>query len=141
MKKLSARLSHELIECGNLPVSAEGLVRLRPEIASDVAEAQSMLGAEFEPAQPDDQEDQSANNTHDFLVARFISGPEGTEQQHLFMMEASEGESQGNRIKRWAKRPVSYGSFVQIQKHLRNAWGDVRNLEIERIRLQLKNQP
>ncbi len=141
MKKLSARLSHELIECGNLPVSAEGIVKLRPEIASDVAEAQSMLGAEFEPGQPDDQEEESAKNTHDFLVARFAAGPQGTEQQHLFMMEATDGDSQGDRIKRWAKRPVSYGSFVQIQKHLRNAWGDVRNLEIERIRLQLNNQP
>ncbi len=140
MKKLSARLSNELIECGNLPISAEGLAKLRPDIACDVTEARSMLGAEIKPAQPDNPNNQIADKDYDFLVARFIAGLQETEQQHLFMMEASAGESQGDRIKRWAKRPVSYGSFVQIQKHLRNAWGDVQNLEIERIRLQLNDQ-
>ncbi|WP_050932075.1 hypothetical protein [Aestuariivita boseongensis] len=137
MKMLSARLSNDLIKRGNLPISAEGLVKFRPEIASDVVVAESVLSNEIQ----DDQADGFGVPTNcrddDFLMARFVAGPEGTEHLHLFLMEDPDRENGANGIKRWSKRPVSYGSFIQIRKHLREAWGEVRNLEIERARLQL----
>ena len=137
MKKLSVRLSSDLIQRGNLPISAEGIMRLRPEIASDVAEAQSVLGNEVGYDQTDSFGDPVQSKEDDFLLARFVAGPDRSEHLHLFMMEAPDAENEGDRILRWSKRPVSYGSFVQIRKYLREAWGEVANLEIERAQLQL----
>ncbi len=137
MKKLSARLSSDLIKRGNLPISAEGIARLRPEITRDPMEAQSVLNNEVRHDQSDDFGEPVESSDDDFLVARFIAGSEGTEHQHLFMMKAPDAGSESGGLMRWSKSPVSYGSFVQIQKYLRDAWGQVRNLEIERARLKL----
>ena len=139
MKKLSTRLSNKLIAFGNLPISAEGLVRLQPEIAGNLVEAQSVLRNEVESYRPDNHEDPVDRTVDDFLVARFVAGSERTEQLHLFMMETPHNASHGDRIKRWSKRPVSYGSFVQIRRYLRDVWGEVRNLEVERVYLQLES--
>ena len=137
MKKLSARLSSDVIKRGNLPISAEGIARLRPEITRDPMEAQSVLNNEVRHDQSDDFGEPVESSDEDFLVARFIAGSEGTEHQHLFMMKAPDAGSESGGLMRWSKSPVSYGSFVQIQKYLRDAWGQVRNLEIERARLKL----
>ena len=137
MKKLSARLSQELVKLGNLPISAEGIRKLRPEIASTLEDAETVLRTEIEHGQTEGNPAEIDGRDDDFLIARFVAGSEENTHLHLFMMEAPQSKNQGKGLKRWSKRPVSYGSFVQIQKFLKEAWGEARNLEIERVQLLL----
>ena len=139
MQRLSNRLSRELIECGNLPISEEGLVRLRPDLAHDLENARSLLDDEITDDQPEAAE-QLDGSTEDILLAEFSTEKDGATQSHLFLLDSSDADNTSKRIKRWSKTPVSYGSFVQVRKFLTEAWGEVRNLEIRRVLLHLGHE-
>ncbi len=132
MLKLSDRLTRELTERGNLPISAEGLMRLRPDIACELSAAQSVLANEIEVGAEDFE-----GNQEDLLEARFVAASESAEQRHLFMLAPRGAEGESNRLQRWSKTPVSYGSLVQVKKFLTEAWGGIRGLELQRSRFQL----
>jgi hypothetical protein len=137
MQKLSKRLTHDLLRRGNLPISAEGIVRLRPDIAGEMQTARSVLANEIELEPKLSVECQTEKNEEDILEARFTLASGDAEQRHLFVLEVPEKQSNGNRIKRWSKTPVSYGSFVQIRKFLTEAWGEIPDLEVQRSKVQL----
>ncbi|MDQ2091368.1 hypothetical protein [Marimonas arenosa] len=137
MQNLSERLSRELIRKGNLPISAEGIVRLRPDIAGEMTTAQTVLDDEFELEPQVAVRGQAEKVEEDVLEARFVPASGDVQQQHLFVLEAPETQSDDDRIKRWSKMPVSYGSFVQIKKFLTEAWGEIRDLEVQLSKVQL----
>ena len=136
MEILSDRLTRELMDRGNLPISAEGVVRLRPDIADEFSVAQSLLAVEIED-RSGDGEDVDAGSCEGLLEARFVASTGSTEQRHLFMLASAGAEGEDNRIQRWSKMPVSYGSLVQVKKFLSEAWGDIRGLELQRAQFRL----
>ena len=136
MRQLSDRLTRELVENGNLPISAEGMVRLRPDIAGEMGAARKLLEDEIE-LHPQDVEVRASRDREDLLEARFVPASETAEQHHLFMLETSSSESDVDRIKRWSKMPVSYGSLVQVKRFLTDAWGDILELELQRSEVGL----
>ncbi len=137
MQKLSNRLTRELTERGNLPISADGIVKLRPDLANNFSAAQAILSDEIVRRTSEPVLGKNNVTRNDVLEAKFAAGPAGTSQKHLFMLEEPRKESDGERIKRWSRMPVSYGSFVQVEKFLKQAWGEVRNLELKLARVQL----
>ena len=137
MRKLSGRLTRELIERGNLPISAEGIVRLRPDIAGEVDTAQKLLDDEIE-LRPWDVECQQPQGGECLLEAHFVAMSESAEQHHLFMLEGS--DSDGDRIKRWSKMSVSYGSLVQVTRFLTDAWGEIRELQLQQAKTHMYRQ-
>ncbi|WP_413717999.1 hypothetical protein [Silicimonas sp. MF1-12-2] len=137
MQKLSERLTLDLLRRGNLPISAEGIVRLRPDIAGEMTTAWSVLADEIELEPKSSVGWQTEKDEEDVLEARFTPASGDGQQRHLFVLEVPETRSDGNRIKRWSKTPVSYGSFVQIRKFLTEAWGDIPDLEVQRSKVQL----
>ena len=141
MPRLSDQLSRELIERGNLPVSEKGIVKLRPDLAHDLDAARSLLDDGNKHSQLASGEQQADHDLEDVLLAEFTSEAEGELHGHLFLLETPDGVDQGERLKRWSKSPVSYGSFVQVRKFLKDAWGEVRNLEIRRVRLRPGQKP
>ena len=69
MEILSDRLTRELMERGNLPISAEGVVRLRPDIVDELSAEQSLLAEEIED-RSGDGEDVDAGSCEGLLEAR-----------------------------------------------------------------------
>ena len=123
-------MTRELVENENLPISPDGLVRLRPDLAGDLREAATLLDNEIQRDALDEDGQQVSNRTDGVLEARFVASQGIDEQRHLFLMVPKGTNDNELGIKRWAKMPISYGSFVQIEKLLKEAWGDVRNLEL-----------
>ena len=112
MQLLSDRLSRELVGRGNLPISEEGIVRLRPDIEHEFSAAQSLLANEIERDPSKVESVETSDSRKDLLVAHFFAVVEGVEQYHLLVMEDPESDSNRTKIRRWSKTPVSYGSFV-----------------------------
>ena len=137
MQKLSNRFTRELTEQGNLPISADGVVKLRPDLADSLSAAQAILSDEVVGRTSEPVLGKSNVTRNDVLEAKFAAGPTGTVQRHLFMLEEPGKEGDGERIKMWSKMPVSYGSLVQVEEFLKQAWGEVRDLELKLARIQL----
>ena len=137
MQLLSDRLSRELVSRGNLPISAEGIVRLRPDIAHEFSAAELLLADEIERGPWEIESREAGDSRTDVLEAQFFAVADGVEQCHLFVMEGPESDSNGTGIRRWSKTPVSYGSFVQLHKFLSETWGEIRGLEVQLSRVRL----
>ena len=135
MPELSDELCRQLKATGNLPISPEGIVRLRPDITKDVEKAKTLLGDISETDQQTFDARDFETDNNDVLIARFRALPEGIEQIHLFLLEGPQSKSGDKRLRRWSKMSVSFGSFVQVSKFLNEAWGEVRNLEVEKAPL------
>lgn len=135
MPKMPERLLNELLGRGNLPLSREGIERLRPDLTSEVTLADAVLKEELDKGKKRQDRIQFGDLERSILVARFVPLSEGLEQFHLFVVQDAESTEIG--IKRWSKRPVSYGSFVQIRRFLVEAWGEIRDLHVQKTRTRL----
>jgi hypothetical protein len=121
---LPDRLEKELLDKRNLPITAMGIVKMRPDLTTNVDTAKKMLKrsslTDYETLKvvlPD-----LARAT--IIVARFKAGDRrNTDQAHLFIPETSSTE-----------RDVIVGSapsYEDTKAFLEAGWGEVENLSIE----------
>ena len=117
------RLEKELLEQRNLPITAQGIVRMRPDLADNTNSAKQMLRRSsvtdirtLAAVMPD-------LSPATIFVATFKAGDgRRTEHKHLFLPELASAEHN-----------VVVGSMpaqLDIEEFLEIGWGEVEDLEI-----------